>query len=85
MTLVSYLAINELGGLLKVIQHSFEVRSHYDLLNWLNEDVQSFLPHDILISAWGDFESGDICHDIVSELPGVRTENFSETQKVIID
>lgn len=80
MTLFSHLAFNELGGLLKVIQHSFEIRSHYDLLNWLNEDVQSFLPHDILISAWGDFESCDICYDIVSELPGVRTENFSDTQ-----
>jgi transcriptional regulator EpsA len=57
------------------------VRSHFDLLVWLQGEMQQYLPHDLLIAAWGDFESGAIHHDIVSIMPGVRSEH-SDAQKV---
>lgn len=37
--------------------------------------MQHFLPHEILIAAWGDFTANLICYDIVSALVGVRTEH----------
>lgn len=39
--------------------------------------MQSYLPHEIMIAAWGDFRLGLIRHDIVSNLPGVRTEHYN--------
>ena len=36
--------------------------------------MQRYLPHDILIAAWGDFRSGNIQHDIVSIVHGVRSD-----------
>jgi transcriptional regulator EpsA len=51
------------------------VRRHIDLMNWLQGDVQQYLPHDILVAAWGDFRLGLIHYDVVSALPGVRSEN----------
>jgi len=57
----------------QVVAHSELVRSHLDVLVWLRGDMQHFLPHDIMISAWGDFKSGKLHHDIISVLDGVRS------------
>jgi transcriptional regulator EpsA len=51
------------------------VRRHIDLMKWLQGDVQAFLPHDILLAAWGDFNLGLVHYDVVSALPGVRSDN----------
>ncbi|MDQ3185600.1 MAG: hypothetical protein M3Q16_03875 [Pseudomonadota bacterium] len=51
------------------------MRRHYDLLIWLQGEVQHYLPHEIMLAAWGDFRSNLICYDIVSALVGVRTEH----------
>lgn len=58
-----------------VVTQSLVVRSHFDVLNWLQGDMQKYVPHDILIAAWGDFQSGSIQHDILSAMTGVRTHN----------
>ncbi|MDB5963539.1 MAG: helix-turn-helix transcriptional regulator [Polaromonas sp.] len=58
---------------LKVIAEGVQVRRHLELLNWLQGDFQRFLPHDILLAAWGNFEEGSITHDVVSALPEVRS------------
>lgn len=58
-----------------LISQVFEVRRHIDLMHWLQGDVQYYLPHDILVAAWGDFHLGLIHYDIVSSMPGVRSEN----------
>ncbi len=60
-----YVLINEVLG----------VRRHIDLMRWLQGGLQSYLPHDILIAAWGDFHLGVIHYDVVSALPGVRSES----------
>lgn len=56
-----------------VIQGALALRSHRDLFQWLQKDVQAFMPHDILVATWGDFESEQVCLDVVSALPGMRT------------
>jgi transcriptional regulator EpsA len=43
---------------------------------WSQGDMQQLLPHDIMIAAWGDFSLGLIDFDIVSTIPGVRTEKI---------
>ena len=63
----------ELNTFLEIIQDSLSIRRHIDLFHWLQDEVQVFLPHDILIAAWGDFENGEIHLDVVSYMPGLRT------------
>lgn len=78
MSFLGNLSLNELSPMIQVVQKSFEIRSHRELFNWLQEEIQHFVPHNIVISAWGDFSLDIICYDIVSPIPGLRTENFSE-------
>src|SRR3954463_10869374 len=58
---------------LGIVSACGRIRRHYDIYRWLTSDVQHFLPHEILLSAWGDFGSWDLKLDITSALPGVRT------------
>jgi transcriptional regulator EpsA len=37
--------------------------------------VQKWLAHDVMLIGWGDFRSGDVHYDVVSSLPGVRSQN----------
>ena len=77
MSFPSTLPAADLGRYFKVIQDAVDIRNHYELLQWLQGDIQGYLPHEIMIAAWGDFHLGLIRHDIVSNLPGVRTEHYS--------
>ena len=58
---------------LKLIRQGTDIGRHVELLRWLQGDVQHYLPHEILLAGWGDFEEGCVQHDIVSALPGVRS------------
>lgn len=58
-----------------LIDEVLGVRRHIDLMRWLQGGLQVYLPHDILIAAWGDFHLGVIHYDVVSALPGVRSES----------
>lgn len=57
----------------RIIQEGVGIRSHLDLLRWLQGEVQHYLPHEVMFAAWGDFSSKFIRYDIVSSLPRVRT------------
>ncbi len=59
---------------MQIVQSASNVDSHYDLYRLLQDKVQYFIPHQILISAWGDFREKNLTLDVVSALPGVRTE-----------
>ena len=69
----SSLSADHLQRYVRIIQEGLAVRRHYDLLRWLQGEIQHHLPHEILLAAWGDFGSDSIHYDIVSPLPGVRT------------
>lgn len=59
-----------------VVTHSVAVRSHLDMLVWLQGGMQHYLPHDIMIAAWGNFKNHEtVQHDIISPLTGVRSHN----------
>ena len=77
MPCFSKLSADEQTRYFALLGQALGVRRHFDLLLWLQGDVQHFLPHDIMLAAWGDFRLGLIAHDIVSALPGVRTQRTS--------
>jgi len=58
-----------------IIQEWLEVSCHYDLLLWLQGEMQYYLPHEIMLAAWGDFDADAVRHDVVSALLEVRSEN----------
>ena len=69
------LSTAHVGRYTRIIQEWLTVRRHYDLFMWLQGEIQHYLPHEIMVAAWGNFSSNFICHDIVSALIAVRTEH----------
>ncbi|SEL66784.1 XrtB/PEP-CTERM-associated transcriptional regulator EpsA, partial [Nitrosovibrio tenuis] len=69
----SSLSAEHLQRYFRIIQEGIAVRRHFDLLRWLQGEIQHYLPHEIMLAAWGDARSGFTHYDIVSALPGVRT------------
>jgi transcriptional regulator EpsA len=61
-------------GFLTTAEASLRIEGHMDLCLWLQGDVQRFLPHEILIAAWGDFDANVVSFDVISPLPPLRTE-----------
>lgn len=68
--------MNQEESILGVIHGALALRTHKGLFEWLQKDVQAFLPHDIFIAAWGDFGSDRVFVDVVSRLPGMRTTDI---------
>jgi transcriptional regulator EpsA len=58
---------------LRIASQALRVKRHYELFQMLQGEVQHFIPHQVLISAWGDFGGSDLQVDVISALPGVRT------------
>lgn len=70
---------SEKTKLIDLMHESLRIRSHFELFLWMQGKLQEFLPHEIMITAWGDFSLGLIYFNIVSPLPGVRTEKISSS------
>lgn len=75
MGFLQSLSLEELQRYHRVVSHAVEVRSHFDMLVWLQGDMQHYLPHDIMLTAWGDFKEGEIHHNIISRMAGVRSKD----------
>lgn len=67
-------SLDDLTRYQRTLTHSVKLRSHLEVLVWLQGDLQRYLPHEILIAAWGDFATGNIQHDIVSIVSGIRSD-----------
>lgn len=65
-----------------MIQESLRVRTHFEFMLWSQGNVQEFLPHDVMIAAWGDFSLGLISFDVVSPLPNIRTTQVQHAKLV---
>jgi transcriptional regulator EpsA len=63
--------------LLRIVSDATLITRHYELYLWLNSEIQHFLPHQILIAAWGDFTRWDVTLDVVSGMPRVRTSEVA--------
>jgi transcriptional regulator EpsA len=62
--------------ILRIVTESLLIKRHFQLFLWLQGGVQHFLPHRLLLSASGDIPQSDVKVDVVSALPGVRTEQL---------
>ena len=71
------LTSEEIARFLRIVAECGRIRRHLDLYQLLGGDVQHFLPHDILVSAWGDFARWDLRLDLTSGMPGVRTAQLA--------
>jgi transcriptional regulator EpsA len=58
-------------SLMRLLQAALSARSQADWSRWLQVDIQEFLPHDILIAAWGDFKSGMVGYDVITQSPAL--------------
>ena len=63
----------------RILTHSVKLRSHLEVLVWLQGDMQRYLPHEIMIAAWGNFQTGNVRNDIVSIIHGVRSNHRNDT------
>lgn len=61
----------------RVLSAATQVRRHEDAYEWLSGELQQFLPHEILVSSWGDFARRELQVDVTSGLPGVRTAQLA--------
>ena len=64
---------------LRIVSEAQQINCHRELMLWLNREIQTFLPHQIMISAWGDLANWNLTLDIVSSLPGARTGELSHS------
>jgi transcriptional regulator EpsA len=54
----------------RVLARTTRIARHPDLLAWLRTEVQMFLPHQVLIGAWGDFSRWNVKCEVLASLPG---------------
>lgn len=70
MSLINEPSDSERGRFLHVMQESLLVDQHFRLLLWLQGELQYFLPHEVLITAVGDFARGRVKLELVTASDG---------------
>lgn len=63
-------------GLFEVIRHSLRITRHIEFFMWLQAYVTEYIPHDILVATWGDFNSQCLHYDVASNVPEVHTQQL---------
>ena len=59
---------------LRIVTQTAQIKRHFELFQLMQgEEVQHFIPHQVLISAWGDFDERNLKLDVISAIPGIRT------------
>lgn len=66
--------LNMLG---ETIYQSNFVQKHFDFYQWQTQYVNKFIPHNVLISAWGNFAEGSLQFDICSSIPEVHKQQLN--------
>lgn len=80
---------SHLEKVFSVIQHSYSIDKHVDFFNWLQNNVNEILPHNLLLASWGDFkdtlESSNLNYDVSSNLSGVNTQMVLDSAAEVDD
>lgn len=63
----------DMALLIRILQNSLSIQSHFQLLLWMQGDVQEMVRHDALIAFSGALGGKTYHYDIVSAIPGIRT------------
>src|SRR5258706_16416629 len=64
--------------LLRIVAQVGRINRHVELFQLLQGEIQYFIPHQILIGAWGDFLAPNLNLDVISAIAGVRTDRLSD-------
>lgn len=62
-------------GFLQTAEASLRIKDHADLVSWLRGDVQRFIPHEVFIAAWGDFQTGILDFDVIQHFQKPVNQN----------
>ena len=65
-----------LNTLSETIYQSNFVRKHFDFYQWQQQYVNKFIPHNVLIAAWGDVTAGTLQFDICSSIPEIHNQHL---------
>lgn len=65
-----------------IITRSHAIAKHLEFFNWLQNSVTQVLPHDVLVAAWGNFDTGDINFDVSSNISDVCTQKLLDAPDV---
>lgn len=76
------LSDEHLSRYFRIVGQGIVVNSHLDLLKWMQGEMQYYLPHEIMLAVWGEGEENSLRHDLVSALPGVRT-NYLQSEDLL--
>jgi len=69
-----WLMANDGYRFLRIVENISQITCHRELFELLQSgEIQHFIPHQILISAWGDFDGPSLELDVISAIPGIRT------------
>jgi len=71
--------LNDQSGLEEIfnaLSSAKAVTSHLDFFVWLQTEVCKYLPHEVLLTSWGNFQTGELNYDAASSLPGIDTGHF---------
>lgn len=59
------------------IQRSYKIDKHIDFFIWLQNSVSEFIPHDMLVTVWGNFNDDGtdrkLHYDVASNVDGINT------------
>lgn len=69
-------------NLVRVLSAAALIQRHEEYYLWLQNEIGQLLPHEVLLAAWGDFESGVINCDVASSIPGVNTQKFRDSAQL---
>lgn len=65
-------------SLLNVIDLSYVINTHKDYYDWLQQSVQTIIPHNILLACWGIYDQLNgkekLNYDIASSIPSIQTQ-----------
>jgi len=71
-----------------VIQRSHQIKTHLDYFVWLQNSVAELIPHDMLLTAWGDLrqqQDGQLHYDAASNLKDLRTSGIIDASARVSD
>ena len=67
-------------SLLSLLQGALSPRNQLGWSRWLQGDMQVFLPHDVLIAAWGDFRAGVLAYDVITRSPTLAASFWAKQE-----
>lgn len=70
------------------IQRSHQIKTHLDYFVWLQNSVAELVPHDMLLTAWGDLslqQDGQLHYDAASNLKDLRTSGIMDASERVSD